>query len=60
MQFLDLLFTHDRYIENNGEGATVRPWVWIAALFFAPMIGSLAAHRYQFLSVRLFLSRSVY
>ncbi|EIM92492.1 uncharacterized protein STEHIDRAFT_127305 [Stereum hirsutum FP-91666 SS1] len=39
-----------RYIEGAGEGAFVRPWVWISALFWAPVIGTLAIQWYIFLA----------
>ncbi|KAI0068112.1 P-loop containing nucleoside triphosphate hydrolase protein [Artomyces pyxidatus] len=36
------------YLENNGEGATVRPWVWIAWLLIGPLISTLALQFYSF------------
>jgi hypothetical protein len=35
-----------KYIETNGQGAVVRPWVWIAALFVGPTLSSLANEYY--------------
>ncbi|KAH7929355.1 P-loop containing nucleoside triphosphate hydrolase protein [Leucogyrophana mollusca] len=41
------------YLETNGEGAVVRPWVWIAWLFLGPTVGSLAIQWYTFLATRV-------
>ncbi|KAI9444470.1 hypothetical protein H4582DRAFT_2052775 [Lactarius indigo] len=30
------------YLETRGEGAVVRPWVWITCLFLGPALGSIA------------------
>jgi hypothetical protein len=38
------------YIETNGEGAIVRPWVWIAWLFIGPLVGSAAMQWYIFIN----------
>ncbi|KDQ56808.1 hypothetical protein JAAARDRAFT_36283 [Jaapia argillacea MUCL 33604] len=38
------------YLENNGEDAVVRPWVWIAWLFIGPLVGSLAIQWYIFIT----------
>ncbi|KAH7905269.1 P-loop containing nucleoside triphosphate hydrolase protein, partial [Hygrophoropsis aurantiaca] len=40
------------YIETDGKGAIIRPWVWIAWLFFGPMAGSLAFQWYIFVANR--------
>ncbi|KAJ8594877.1 hypothetical protein M405DRAFT_759938 [Rhizopogon salebrosus TDB-379] len=40
------------YIETKGEGAVVRPWVWISWLFFGPIVGSLAWQWYIFIATR--------
>ena len=40
-----------RYIETNGEGATVRPWVWISWLFIGPVVGTMAIQWYVFINV---------
>jgi hypothetical protein len=40
-----------RYIETDGEGATVRPWVWISGLFIGPVIGTMAIQWYIFINV---------
>ncbi|KAG8864754.1 hypothetical protein FRB96_003340 [Tulasnella sp. 330] len=29
------------YLESGGEGATIKPWVWIMAFFSGPMIGTI-------------------
>ncbi|KAH7922933.1 hypothetical protein BV22DRAFT_1197033 [Leucogyrophana mollusca] len=41
-----------QYLETGGEGAVVRPWVWITWLFFGPMAGSLAFQWYIFIATR--------
>ncbi len=40
-----------RYIETNGEGATIRPWVWISWLFIGPVVGTMAIQWYVFINV---------
>jgi hypothetical protein len=40
------------YIEINGEGAVVRPWVWIALLFVGPTINSLAIEWYLYTTTK--------
>ncbi|KZT67587.1 P-loop containing nucleoside triphosphate hydrolase protein [Daedalea quercina L-15889] len=40
------------YLETDGEGAVVRPWVWISWLFIGPMTGSVALQWYIFTSTR--------
>ncbi|KAH7914592.1 hypothetical protein BJ138DRAFT_1143462 [Hygrophoropsis aurantiaca] len=40
------------YLETNGEGAIIRPWVWIVWLFLGPMVGSLAIQWYIFIATR--------
>ena len=40
-----------RYLESGGEGAVVRPWVWIAWLFLGPVIGAMAIQTYVFITV---------
>ncbi|KZT06271.1 P-loop containing nucleoside triphosphate hydrolase protein [Laetiporus sulphureus 93-53] len=42
-----------RYLEHNGEGAFVRPWVWISWLFFGPVLGSVAVQWYIFNTTRM-------
>ncbi|KAG1747913.1 uncharacterized protein EDB91DRAFT_1245381 [Suillus paluster] len=37
------------YIETKGEGAVVRPWVWISWLFFGPLVGSIAWQWYLYI-----------
>ncbi|EMD41580.1 hypothetical protein CERSUDRAFT_110129 [Gelatoporia subvermispora B] len=41
------------YMETGGQGATVYPWVWIAWLFFGPLIGSIAFQWYIFYATRV-------
>lgn len=36
------------YIETRGEGAIVRPWVWVLALFVAPVASSIAWQSYGY------------
>ncbi|KAG6849488.1 hypothetical protein H0H93_008015 [Arthromyces matolae] len=35
------------YLQSKGEGATVRPWVWIASLLLAPFSSTLILQQYQ-------------
>ncbi|KAF7965838.1 hypothetical protein HWV62_41236 [Athelia sp. TMB] len=41
-----------KYIERSDETASVRPWVWIIALFLAPAISSVALHWREYLGTR--------
>ncbi|KAL0950640.1 hypothetical protein HGRIS_007428 [Hohenbuehelia grisea] len=38
------------YIESHGEGAFIRPWVWISWLFVGPQIGSISMQWYIFIA----------
>ncbi|KAI0317990.1 hypothetical protein OF83DRAFT_1118292 [Amylostereum chailletii] len=38
------------YLETHGEGAVVRPWVWVTGLFWGPFVGSLAMQWYIFIT----------
>ncbi|KAG1749648.1 uncharacterized protein EDB91DRAFT_1334077 [Suillus paluster] len=40
------------YVETKGEGAVVRPWVWISWLFFGPLVGSFAWQWYIYIATR--------
>ncbi|KAF8956143.1 P-loop containing nucleoside triphosphate hydrolase protein [Flammula alnicola] len=40
------------YLGNGGEGATVKPWVWIASLFFAPFSSTVVMQQYQMVLAR--------
>ncbi|KAJ7148957.1 hypothetical protein C8R43DRAFT_1088261 [Mycena crocata] len=42
------------YIETLDESAGMRPWVWIAVIFFGPLFASVAMQWYIFLNVRRF------
>jgi hypothetical protein len=39
------------YLETHGEGAVVRPWVWVSFLFLGPALGSIALQWYYFIAV---------
>jgi hypothetical protein len=39
------------YLESHGEGAVVRPWVWIAYLFLGPAVRTIAFQCYIFIAV---------
>ncbi|EMD41584.1 hypothetical protein CERSUDRAFT_110134 [Gelatoporia subvermispora B] len=41
------------YMETGGQGAVVYPWVWIAWLFFGPLIGSIAFQWYILYATRV-------
>lgn len=40
------------YIQTGGEGARIKPIVWILSLFFSPTISSLAIQYYVFVMTR--------
>ncbi|KAJ7630116.1 P-loop containing nucleoside triphosphate hydrolase protein [Mycena polygramma] len=42
-----------RYIETKGEGASVRPWVWVMWLFLGPTINCLGDQWYMFIVSRM-------
>ncbi|EMD36164.1 hypothetical protein CERSUDRAFT_84254 [Gelatoporia subvermispora B] len=42
-----------KYLETGGEGAVVRPWVWVSWLFFGPVIGTVAFQWYVFVGSRM-------
>lgn len=42
-----------RYLETDGAGATVRPWVWVSWLLIGPMVGSVAIQWYIFTTTRM-------
>ncbi|KAJ7290142.1 P-loop containing nucleoside triphosphate hydrolase protein [Mycena rebaudengoi] len=37
------------YVETKGDGAIIRPWLWIVALFVGPTIGSIATQWCKFI-----------
>ncbi|KAH9030174.1 hypothetical protein EDB84DRAFT_1562614 [Lactarius hengduanensis] len=39
-----------RYLETRGEGAVVRPWVWVTYLFLGPALGTMAFQWYIFIA----------
>jgi hypothetical protein len=54
--FLDDLYGYTQrvsssYLETQGEGSVVRPWVWVTYLFLGPAIGTIAFQWYLFISV---------
>ncbi|KAH9041248.1 hypothetical protein EDB85DRAFT_2271981 [Lactarius pseudohatsudake] len=46
------LLTHilSSYLETRGEGAVVRPWVWVTYLFLGPALGTMAFQWYIFIA----------
>ncbi|KAH9019330.1 hypothetical protein EDB83DRAFT_2508434 [Lactarius deliciosus] len=38
------------YLETHGEGALVRPWVWVTYLFLGPALGTMAFQWYIFIA----------
>ncbi|KAH8986103.1 hypothetical protein EDB92DRAFT_1949382 [Lactarius akahatsu] len=38
------------FLETRGEGAVVRPWVWVAYVFLGPALGSIAFQCYVFIA----------
>lgn len=45
------------YIENGGQDALVRPWVWVSFLFLSPFLMSLLLQMYIFVTVIHFVQR---
>jgi hypothetical protein len=43
------------FVETKGEGALVKPWVWVILMFAGPVVGSIAMQYYIFITVGLFL-----
>ncbi|EJU03270.1 hypothetical protein DACRYDRAFT_115475 [Dacryopinax primogenitus] len=41
------------YMEKGGEGATIRPFVWISSIFLAPVLNALPLNLYNFVSTRM-------
>ena len=41
-----------RFIESNGQGASINPWFWILCLFFGPIIMSISFQWYIFMATR--------
>ncbi|KZT69185.1 hypothetical protein DAEQUDRAFT_727082 [Daedalea quercina L-15889] len=41
------------YLEQGGEGLTVRPWVWILFLFLGPTVGTFAFQWYVYTVTRV-------
>lgn len=46
-----------RYMESGGEGATVRPWVWILWLLVGPTINSITSQFNSYLAVCLLVCK---
>ncbi|KAH9019338.1 hypothetical protein EDB83DRAFT_2508436 [Lactarius deliciosus] len=44
-----------RYLETHGEGAVVRPWVWVAYIFLGPTLGTIAFQWYNFIATGTFV-----
>ncbi|KIJ68811.1 hypothetical protein HYDPIDRAFT_81693, partial [Hydnomerulius pinastri MD-312] len=42
-----------KYMENGGEGATVRPTVWIVLLFLSPVVHSISYQWFTFIATRV-------
>ncbi|KAH9028046.1 hypothetical protein EDB83DRAFT_2526408 [Lactarius deliciosus] len=43
------------YLETHGEGAVVRPWVWVAYIFLGPTLGTIAFQWYNFIATGTFV-----
>lgn len=41
------------FVETKGEGAVVKPWVWMLLMFAGPVVGSIAMQYYIFITVSL-------
>ncbi|THV06409.1 P-loop containing nucleoside triphosphate hydrolase protein [Dendrothele bispora CBS 962.96] len=44
-----------RYLELDGHGITIRPFMWIILMFFGPMIEAMSMEWYTFISSRTFV-----
>ncbi|KAF9014580.1 P-loop containing nucleoside triphosphate hydrolase protein [Hymenopellis radicata] len=44
------------FLENNGEGATVRPWVWILWLFIGPFLRAVVQESFTHIATRILVS----
>lgn len=53
--YCQITCAYDRYIETNGNGATVRPWVWVVWLFLGPTIYAVGEQWYMFVVVSAWL-----
>ncbi|KAF9257859.1 P-loop containing nucleoside triphosphate hydrolase protein [Marasmius fiardii PR-910] len=42
-----------RHMETNNQDSFMRPWFWVAMIFVAPNIASMAIERYMFLACRV-------
>lgn len=42
------------YIETDGWEATIRPWLWVAIMFFGPLVTSLSLQWYIYYSATAF------
>ncbi|KAJ7288436.1 P-loop containing nucleoside triphosphate hydrolase protein [Mycena rebaudengoi] len=40
------------YLQNEGKGSTIRPWVWILALFLVPFVRIVTQARYTWIATR--------
>ncbi|KAF5389182.1 hypothetical protein D9757_003439 [Collybiopsis confluens] len=40
------------YLENNGEGATIRPWVWVSGLFLGPFLKAIFSQLLTYMACR--------
>ncbi|KAJ3747371.1 multidrug resistance-associated ABC transporter [Lentinula detonsa] len=40
------------YLEKGGEGATIRPWVWISWLFFGPTLKAVLFQLFTYIATR--------
>ena len=41
-----------RFVESNGQGASINPWFWVLCLFFGPIIMSISSQWYIFMGTR--------
>ncbi|KAF8307176.1 P-loop containing nucleoside triphosphate hydrolase protein [Clavulina sp. PMI_390] len=42
-----------RYVEDEGAGATIRPWFWVLALFLRMVVESVICQRYFYLVTKI-------
>ncbi|KAL0960611.1 hypothetical protein HGRIS_005643 [Hohenbuehelia grisea] len=42
-----------RYLESNGSNSRIRPWFWIAWLFFGPLLRAVVSQQYTFIATKI-------
>ncbi|KAJ3868777.1 P-loop containing nucleoside triphosphate hydrolase protein [Lentinula novae-zelandiae] len=50
--FWGLLRAYSGYLEHGGDGAIIRPWVWVSWLFFGPFLKAIFSQLYTYIACR--------